>query len=138
MKPRLKDYLIISMALLAIFLCGYGIGFLLGEKRGRQTPDTLVIESPSAKEGKGLWVERTLARFDRELKLTPTQKKAVAAEIEKTYDEIRESRQEALLEYSKHILELHTQLIPHLDEAQKASVEKQRQKLRQTLDLDLQ
>jgi len=32
MKPRLKNYLTIGMALLAILLCSYRIGFLLGEK----------------------------------------------------------------------------------------------------------
>ena len=42
MKPTFKDYLNIVLALLAIFLCGYGIGFLLGERKGQdnQPPPT--------------------------------------------------------------------------------------------------
>ena len=35
MKPTFKDYLNIVLALIAIFLCGYGIGFLLGERKGQ-------------------------------------------------------------------------------------------------------
>lgn len=138
MKPRLKDYLTIGMALLAIFLCGYGIGFLLGEKKGRQTSLNTVIQSPASKEGKEIWVKKTLDRFDQRLTLTPDQKAAVTSEIEKTYDAIRKSKQEAILEYSKHLLELHTQLIPHLDESQREIVNDQQKKLREALDLDLQ
>lgn len=138
MKPRLKDYLTIGMALLAIFLCGYGIGFLLGEKKGRQTSQNTTIQSPASKEGKDVWIKKTLGRFDQRLKLTPDQKTAVTPEIERTYDAIHKSKQEAILEYSMHLLELHSQLIPHLDETQKEIVDDQQRKLREALDLDLQ
>ena len=36
MKPKLRDYLTIIFALLVIFICGCGVGFLIGEKEGRQ------------------------------------------------------------------------------------------------------
>jgi hypothetical protein len=40
MKPKLRDYLTIIFALLVIFICGCGVGFLIGEKEGRQETET--------------------------------------------------------------------------------------------------
>ena len=54
MKPTFKDYLNIVLALLAIFLCGYGIGFLLGERKGQdnQPPPPAPPSQPAPKEQK--------------------------------------------------------------------------------------
>lgn len=138
MKPRLKDYLTIGMALLAIFLCGYGIGFLLGEKKGRQKVTASTLVPLIEKDGKAPWVEHTLANFDRDLELTPEQEKAVAKKIEQAYEGIRKSRGEALLQYTRHILDLHRELLPLLDESQRAKVEAQQDRLRKSLDLSFQ
>jgi histidinol dehydrogenase len=138
MKPRRKDYLTIGMALLAIFLCGYGIGFLLGEKKGQQKVTASTLVPSIEKDGKDAWVERTLDNFDRDLELTPDQEKAVAKKIEQAYEEIRKSRGEALLQYSRHILDLHRDLMPLLDESQRAKVEAQQDRLRKSLDLSFQ
>lgn len=135
MKPRLRDYLTIGMALLAILFCGYGVGFLLGEKKGRQNATVINLPASTSNEQKGLWVERTLVKFDRELQLTPEQLKLAAIEIAKTYDDIRKSRLTALRQYSTHIVDLHTRLVPHLDEDQKETVEEQRDRIQETLDL---
>lgn len=138
MKPKLRDYLTIGMALLSILLCGYGVGFLVGDKKGRQNATIITLPASTGKEQKGLWVERTLAKFDRELQLTPDQQKFAAAEIAKTYDDIRKSRQSALRQYSSHIVDLHTRLLPNLDEDQKETVEKQQNRIQETLDLGFQ
>ncbi|MDB4265306.1 hypothetical protein N9891_01005 [bacterium] len=132
MNLRPRDYITIGMALLAILFCGYGIGFLLGEKKGRQS--TLTISTPTSQDKKSPWVRRTLAKFDDELELTPSQRKLVETEIEKTYDEIQKSRIQALRHYSTHIVDLHTRLLPHLDEAQQETVDELRQRLNDALN----
>ena len=44
MKPKLRDYFTILMALVAIFLSGYGLGHLIGEKKGRKlAPSTIPL-----------------------------------------------------------------------------------------------
>ena len=44
MKPKFRDYLTILMALVAIFLSGYGLGHLIGEKKGRKlAPSTIPL-----------------------------------------------------------------------------------------------
>ena len=55
MKPKLRDYLTIIFALLIIFVCGCGVGFLIGEKEGRQeteTPNAIGSEHDSGTLGK--------------------------------------------------------------------------------------
>ncbi|MFP6865423.1 MAG: hypothetical protein VCA35_05735 [Roseibacillus sp.] len=61
MKPTFKYYLSIALALLAIFLCGYGIGFLFGERKGlRSVPDSLT-QPPTQTSSIANWEETTLA-----------------------------------------------------------------------------
>lgn len=138
MTKRFRDTLTIGMALLTILLCGYAVGFLLGEKKGRQTSAKISLSAPGTNDKKAPWVERTLTKFDRELSLTAQQQKAATTEIEKTYDAFRESRSQALRQYSSHIIALYSRLLPHLDDLQKKTVQEQHDILQSSLDLDRQ
>jgi hypothetical protein len=138
MNQQPRNFLTIGMALLAILLCGYGIGFLLGEKKGRQQLAAISVTTPTVHDQKGPWVQGTLAKFDQDLQLSDLQKKQAIAEIEKTYDDIRRSRIQALREYSGHLVELHSRLLPHLDEVQRETLEESRSRLQDTLDLGIQ
>ena len=45
MEKKTRDYLTIAMAMLTILLCGYGIGYLVGEKKGlRQSQDRILLK----------------------------------------------------------------------------------------------
>ena len=138
MKSKLRDRLTIGMALLAILLCGYGIGFLLGEKKGRRQATFIEIPAPNSEDKKEPWVQQTLTTFDNEIQFTPAQKELATREIEKTYDAIRKSRLSALRHYSSCIIDLHSQLLPHLNESQKEIITEQRDRLQETLDLGIQ
>ncbi|MDC1405427.1 hypothetical protein N8343_07175, partial [Akkermansiaceae bacterium] len=72
MKPSLREYLTILMALLVIFLCGYGVGFLLGEKKGKQQAAPLTLVAGTG-ENTSAWEESTLQRISNLLKLTEEQ-----------------------------------------------------------------
>ena len=136
MTRRLKDYLTIGAALLAILLCGYSVGFLLGEKKGYQRASSANSELTPPKESiqKDLWIERTLSKFDQDLDLSPEQKKAISLEIKKTYDGIRKSRAEALQQYSQQVINLHSEILPLLSESQQEKVKEQQHKLSESLD----
>ncbi len=138
MKSKLRDQLTIGMAMLAILLCGYGIGFLLGEKKGQRQATFIEISAPSSEDKKDPWVQRTLTTFDNEIQFTPEQRELATREIGKTYDAIRKSRLTALRQYSSNIIDLHSQLLPHLKESQKVIIQEQRDRLQETLDLGIQ
>ncbi len=138
MKMKLRNSLTIAMTSLTILLCGYAVGFLLGEKKGKKMATSIAISPPGLGDQKAPWVQRSLEKFDQELRLSSNQKKLARAEITTTYDHIRKSRLEALKHYSSHIVDLHSRLLPHLDAPQKELVIKQRDALQETLDLGLQ
>ena len=130
MKPSTTDYLSITAALVAILLCGYGIGFLVGERttRSRLTPPTGT--HPSHAE----WSTTTAERLTRELQLNPAQQAAVRSEIDLTAVTIAAARQQAIREYKLALIDLHRRLLPHLDAAQRRKVEESRALLQSTLD----
>ena len=114
MKPKLRDYLTILMALVAIFLSGYGVGHLIGEKKGiDQAPPAIPIIS-NPEDSTQPWEERTLDRLQQTLSLNTEQEVAVGNEIALISEEINKSRNEALHKYFLSLLELHDRILPHL------------------------
>lgn len=126
------------MASSTILLCGYGLGFLLGEKKGKAHAISLTVSSPASGDEKASWVRRTLKKFDSELQLSPAQKRTTQRELSQTYDAIRESRLSALKQYSSHIITLHDKLLPHLNDSQKTLILEQQHQLQETLELGFQ
>ena len=72
MKPKLRDYLPILFALLVIFLCGSGLGFLIGEKKGRQEAVSPVAIASANRDDS--WEKRTIERLNTLLTLTDEQR----------------------------------------------------------------
>ncbi|MCF7733069.1 MAG: hypothetical protein K9N23_15375 [Akkermansiaceae bacterium] len=130
MKPSTTDYLSITAALVAILLCGYGIGFLIGERTTRQR----LLPQPGTVQSQPDWSATTVERLTRELKLTPDQQTAVAREIDLTSGTIAAARQQAIREYQLALIDLHQRLLPHLDRAQRKKIEKSCAKLKLLLD----
>ena len=131
MKPTLRDYLTIAAALLAILLCGYGIGFLVGE---RTTQQRLLPRRPSAETRQRDWEAATLERLTAELDLTPEQQTQAAREIKKSAEKIARIRSRAVNEYRKELLDLHGRIEPGLTGNQRRKLNKSRRILKKMLD----
>jgi selenocysteine lyase/cysteine desulfurase len=130
MKPSTTDYLSITAALVAILLCGYGIGFLVGER----TTLNRVGPPPAGGQAGADWSGATVERLKRELALTDAQTAAVEREVALTATEITAARGAAIHQYRLALLALHQRLLPHLDAEQRRTVEKSYQKLKLSLD----
>ena len=123
MKPTFKHYLSIAFALLAIFLCGYGIGFLLGERKGSQpqsTSHTKVSGSPSSRDFDwATWERSTGQVIENAIRdLTPEQMQAIRLEIAKTSERIRAARQSGRKEFR----DLNERLRQHLTPEQQTQL----------------
>ena len=118
MKPSLKDYLSIALALLAIFLCGYGIGFLLGERKGMKHHAPASPSAPLVQSNSVAWEESTLAVIQDLIELTPEQLVIVKAEIAKSSARVQTARAEAFKAYALEYRDLNTRLQPHLSPEQ--------------------
>ena len=130
MKASTTDYLSITAALFAILLCGYGIGFLVGEKTTTQRFNTQSGDSQTHAD----WSAATIERLTRELQLSPEQQTAIRREIGITATSISHARQNAIQEYRTALIELHQRMAPHLDAKQRAIIEKSQGQLQLLLD----
>lgn len=130
MKPSTTDYLSITAALVAILLCGFGTGFLVGERVtfSRVTPPA-AHDQPQRE-----WTAETVARLTSELKLTPEQTAAVEKEVTTAAREISAARRDAIRDYHRALLDLHGRILPHLDPGQRRMVEQSREKIKISLD----
>lgn len=136
MKPTLRDYLTIFFALLVIFLCGSGVGFLVGEKKGRQESPSAVAIPPGNRDDS--WEKRTMERLNGLLILTAEQRTKVEAEVKASSERILQSREDAVRNHYGTLLELHDRLLPHLNAAQQEKIKKDRKSLQQAIDLRFQ
>jgi hypothetical protein len=130
MRPPLSYHLTTAAALLAILLCGYGVGFLVGERVTQKRlgpPDS----GPGHAES---WETATLERLTRELNLSPKQREQVAHEIHLASGIIEHARLEASHIYSNELLDLHERLLPHLDASQRGQIEESSRRLKKMLD----
>ena len=95
MKPSPRDYFAIIAAFLAVLLCGYGIGFLVGERTTRQR----LAHADGSSQTQPDWSAATVERLTRQLSLTAAQQTAVASEVRLTATTIATTRhQEADLD----------------------------------------
>ena len=118
MKPTFKDYLSIALALLAIFLCGYGIGFLLGQRsQPSQSPD------PSSREVRipdwESWERSVVRGIEKDIPdLTPEQRQSIRREVSETATRIKTARQTGRREFQS----LDKRLKQHLTPEQQAKL----------------
>lgn len=134
MKPSLSIYLSIFLALATIFGCGCGVGFLLGKKDQRSQTPPFVL-SDTSREDASNWNHRTLERLIRFLELTDEQKAMAAKEIKTSSDAIQKDRAHTVESYYHHLLELHTRLIPQLNDTQQKKLQKDQKSLQLAIDL---
>tara|TARA_B100001094_G_C18153699_1_gene785192 strand:+ start:1187 stop:1576 length:390 start_codon:yes stop_codon:yes gene_type:complete len=123
MKPTFKHYLSIAFALVAIFLSGYGIGFLLGERKGRHPQPLSQSKNPSSSTGSDFdWTawEHSTGQIIEDLirDLTPEQLQAIRLEITETSARIRAARQSGRKEFR----DLNERLRQHLTPEQQAKL----------------
>ena len=130
MRPPTRYYLTTAAALLAILLCGYGVGFLVGE---RLTQNRLGSGGGGAPRQEP-WETTTLERLTSELGLTPGQREQVAREIQSSSGTIERARREAASIYRNELLDLHRRLLPHLDARQRKQIEESSRSLKKILD----
>ena len=130
MKPSASDYLSISAALMAILLCGFGIGFLVGERITLNRAASSIVPDYAQSE----WVAETVERLSRELKLDETQTLAVRQEVDAAAREIADARSVAIRDYHRALLALHLRLLRHLDPEQRQAVEESYRLLKLSLD----
>ena len=133
MKPKLRDYLTILMALVAIFLSGYGLGHLIGEKKGRKLAPSTSPLIQSSEDSTQPWEKRTLDRLQQTLSLNGEQEAAVEEEIAFISKQINKSRNETLRKYFLSLLDLHDRIRPHLTSEQQKILKKDQENLRRSL-----
>jgi hypothetical protein len=133
MKPKFRDYLTILMALVAIFLSGYGLGHLIGEKKGPKLAPSTIPLIQNSEDSTRPWEKRTLDRLQQTLSLNAEQEAAVEKEIAFISKQINKSRNETLRKYFLSLLDLHDRIRPHLTSEQQKILKKDRENLRRSL-----
>ena len=109
MKATARDYFSIVAAILAIFVCGYGIGFLFGERQGQRQ-----VSAPRPPSTTEEWEVMTLSTIQKWIEISPEQLPEIKREIEASSETIRNTRQEALRAYREELAALHERLRDHL------------------------
>ena len=128
MKPAWRDYATILMAFAAVFLCGYGVGHLVGERRDPPS-------SPALSEVTPAWEQETLNTLQESLALRPEQTAQVEAELSRTAKAIGKSHDTAVLDYHRHIDQLYARLIEILDAEQAERLRREKKTLEKQIEL---
>jgi hypothetical protein len=109
----------VILAFLGVFLAGIVCGGpLAGWLRDRQL------------DNRPAFAERTMERFERELKLTEDQKKRILPILMKTQKEWRQARQENMRSMTAMLDRMHTELAAELNPEQREQLEKMRTEFR--------
>ncbi len=99
MKPTFKDYLSIALALPAIFLCGYGIGFLLGQRNQPSQPPAPTSPEIHIPDWE-TWERSIVQTIEQDIpELTPEQRQAIRREVSETATRIKTARQAGRREF---------------------------------------
>lgn len=128
MKMTWRDSATIILAFTAVFLCGYGIGHLVAERR-------LPSQHSGHEESPPAWQQETLLSLQDSLQLRPDQIGGVERELALTARAISESRDDTLLEYHQHILGLYERLIDLVDIEQARKLREEKKMLEKRIEL---
>lgn len=118
MKPNLKDHATILLALLTVFVCGFGAGHVTGAKRSAPKPEVTAH-----------WEEETLSILKRSLDLDQSELQTVQLEIERAAAGIHLKREETILNYHEQISELYGRLINQLGESNAGKLKEEKKAL---------
>lgn len=125
MEKKTREYLTIAMAMLTILLCGYGIGYLVGEKKGLRS-----YEGPRIVAGLGGdWAKTTMIRLDKKLILSPGQQEKVHRKVLAASGELQLEIEELRQSQNRILLKLYAELDRDLEPSQRAELEKLRREL---------
>jgi hypothetical protein len=123
MKPNFKDHATILLALLTVFVCGFGAGHVTGVKRSAPKPEV------SAR-----WEEETLSILKRSLDLDEEEMQIVDAEIENAAANIRLKREETILNYHEQISALYGRLIDQLGDSNAEKLKEEKKALDEKIE----
>ena len=127
MKKKTRDYLTISMAILTVLLCGYGLGHLVGEKKGLQIQAT----SNQSLDLSDDWATQTLSQLEDQRNLDPEQLQFARKEMSPLAIDLEKDLRQLRITRTRQLLEFYGKLKPHLDEQQTLALEKLQKSLRE-------
>ncbi|QJE94256.1 hypothetical protein [Luteolibacter luteus] len=117
-KPSIKDHASILLALLTVFVCGFGAGHVTGSKRPLPKPEV-----------GARWEEETFSILTRTLDLNEDELQVVNAEIDRAATGIRLKRDETILGYHEEVSALYGRLIKQLDGANAEKLKEEKKAL---------
>lgn len=129
MKKTTRDYLTISMAMLTVLLCGYGLGHVVGEKNALQNH---AVDNSKSDLGDN-WTAHTLSQLEANLALTPEQMAFARKEIRPFAHALEKDLQERQAERTLKLLQFYDHLKPGLVPEQKTKLEKLQNSLQGSL-----
>jgi len=133
MKTSLKDHLPLLVALVAIFVSGYGVGFLLGKKKGQlsNTGPAYIIPDD---HHTGVWKKEMLEDLSTTLELNRRQKKLAAEQIQLPAEELGKVYYYSTRSILTEQLKLMDPLMPLLNEDQLALMQERRDQLAKAIE----
>lgn len=117
-----RDHLATLSAGLALLLCGYGVGFVFGERKALSGPRPPLFTIPESKSTVP-WKEETLEKLSAELSLNSFQKKRIAEELEISARDFILTYNESLGVLHRLQRQLRDRIIPHLTPEQIARIQ---------------
>ncbi len=117
MKTGPKECLVISAALLAIFLSGYGVGHLLASKKISEDRQPCHFTIPTDRQT-GPWKESMMEQLSSSLNLNKNQKKLIADEIQQSSIQMSQAYEDSARLMSREQLKLFQNISPHLTSEQ--------------------
>lgn len=127
MNPRSRDILLIVVALAAVLGAGFGLGNLVANRNPVANPPPPSVEIDQLES-------ETLEALRRSLDLDAEQQDRVRPAVRNAARKVLDTRQQALLEYHRHMLDLHDEITPGLDPAQRETLLRNRRLLEDTIE----
>ncbi len=121
----IKRYWKIIAALVVILAAGVGIGYSLGVREQKDRHRNMI--KPES------WAVMMMRRLDHELELTDEQKASLKPILEKTGEEIHQTRKQAMMTSWASIRSCYEEMEAHLSADQVEELKVSRQKLRERL-----
>ena len=126
MKKTTRDYLTISMAMLTILLCGYGLGHLMGEKKGLQNRAT---QDPAPQLSEN-WAAQTRRDLETHLQLNPEQISFAREKIRPFAATLEDDLRQLRTARTRNLLEFYDILESRLEDHQRSDLQNLRETLR--------
>lgn len=131
MKKTTRDYLTVSMAMLAVLLCGYGLGHLVGEEKGLKN---YALHNSTSDLGDH-WTACTLSQLEHDLSLTPQQMAFAKERIRPFALALEEDLKELRTARTLKLLQFYDSLKPGLDPGQRIRIERLQESLQESFSL---